>query len=72
MRGCLEQIELALLFVPVSPDALEDGGAVVEGMRHEPKPGVVVARELAFEKDPRVRMDRGFLYRGLGLGIHTH
>ena len=72
MRRRFEQVELAFLLVPVGTYAFENGRAVVEGMRHQSELHVVVARELAIEEDPRVRMGSGFFHRGLGLGFHTH
>ena len=72
VRGRREQVELAFLRVPVGADALEDGRAVVERVRHEAELDVVIAGKIAVEEDPRVGMDRRLLHRGLGLGVHTH
>ena len=72
MRGRLKQMQLLLLGVPVSADALEDAGAVVQGMSHQPELDVVVAPELSVEVDPRVGMGCRLLRRCLGFRLHTH
>src|SRR5213596_1834027 len=64
VRGRREQVELAFLRVPVGADALEDGGAVVERMRHQAELDVVIAGKIVVEEDPRVGMDRRLLHRG--------
>src|SRR4029077_20080454 len=48
----LQQKKLLALGVPVSPDAFEDPGAVVQGMGHQSELDVVVAAELTVVEDP--------------------
>ena len=65
-------MQLLLPRVPVSADALEAPGAVVQRVRHEPELDVVIPGELALEVDPGVGVDVGLLGAGLGCGFHAH
>ena len=70
--GRLQEMQLLLPRVPVSADALEAPGAVVQRVRHEPELDVVIPGELALEVDPGVGVDVGLLGAGLGCGFHAH
>ena len=69
----LEQIELPPVRVPVSADALEDTGAVVERVRHHAnfrlRKGYKLAAEVALHGGSRHQ--RGLLTAGLGRRIGT-
>src|ERR1700737_4797436 len=52
MRHRLQQIQLALLVVPVRTHPLETTRAVAEGMGHEPEADVAVADVIAVLEDP--------------------
>ena len=72
MRCGLEQVQLVFLLVPVGADPFENRGPVVKRVSHEAELHVVVAREISLEEDPRVRVGRRLLHRGLGFRVHTH
>jgi hypothetical protein len=45
-----EEIKLLVLAVPVAPDALEDGGPVMNGVSHNAYPGFSEGNYLVFKK----------------------
>ena len=51
----VQPVELLLLRVPVGPNALEHGRAVVEGVGRDRDPGLVEGHELAPEESPQAR-----------------
>src|SRR5258706_2729336 len=57
VSGAFQEEELLLLSVPVSADALEHSGAVVEGVSHEAELDVVVPAVLAVVVNPGIGVD---------------
>src|SRR5216684_5689261 len=72
MSGSLQEVQLLLLGVPVSADALEATGSVMEGVRHQAQLDVVVPAKLTLIEHPGVRVGRALFGRRLRLRFHTH
>ena len=66
MLAQAEEVELALVAVPVAADTLEYGGAVVEGMGHHADPGFGQRHELAPQERHRCRHVR-LPFSGMGV-----
>src|SRR5260370_22843821 len=72
MSGSLQEVQLLLLGVPVSANALEATGSVMEGVRHQAQLDVVVPAKLTLKEHPGVRVGRALFGRRLRFRFHTH
>jgi hypothetical protein len=60
MLSLAEEVNLFLLTIPVAPDALKDGSAVVKGVGHDPYLGFFQGHKLLLKIGIRWHFDNPF------------